>query len=76
MLIDLQTLDVVVSQGDADGGVDGQQSDPGLGLDGPAKAAACDHESTGVGSDDEEEDEVAADAVEEDEPVPDGRYEL
>ena len=76
MLVDLQTLDVVVCQGDADSGDDGQQSDAGLRLDRSTEAAAGDHESAGVGGGDEEDDEVAADAVEEDELVPDDGHEL
>lgn len=76
MLVDLQTLDVVVSHADADCDDDGQKPDTGLRLDGTTESAAGDHERAGVGGEDEEDDDVAVDAMEDEEFVADGGDEL
>lgn len=63
MLVDLKALDVVVGQGDADGGHDDEDAHSGLCGQSTAKGSPGDHECADVADDDEGDDEIAVDAV-------------
>lgn len=65
VLVDLQALDVVVGESEADGRADGEGADKGLRRDGAAEGFAGYHQGAGVGDEREENCEVAGDAVEE-----------
>lgn len=64
MLVDLEALDVVVCEADADCCYDHKQADSCLSFDCPTEGPSADHEGTDVGNKNEEDDNVAVDAVE------------
>lgn len=63
VLVDLETLNVVVRHADAGGRDDGEHADAGLGGQGAAKGASDDHHCTDVAHEGEDDDDVAVDAV-------------
>lgn len=65
MLINLQRLDVVDGESEADGGQDEQSANPGLCRHCSAEGFASDHDSTSVGDQGQQDDDVAVDAVHE-----------
>lgn len=76
MLVDLKALDVVVCQGDANGGDDDEYSDSRLCGQGTAKGSPRDHECANVADDNEDDKEIAVNAVGHQEFVTDDGYEL
>ena len=64
MLVDLEALDVVVSQAEGDEGDGGEGADGGLGVGGAAYRAAGDHIYADHAGDEEGDDDVAVYAVE------------
>lgn len=69
MLVDLKSLDVVVCQGNTDGGYDYQYSDTGLCRQRAAKRSPSYHDCTDVAYDDKTDYKIAVDAVEHEESV-------
>lgn len=76
MLVDLEALDVVVCEANAGSCNDYEQADSRLSCECPTKGSSADHEGTGVGNEDEENDNVAVDAVEDEQFVSDDGNEL
>ena len=71
MLVDLEALDVVVCEAQADRGDDHEQSDCRLSFDSSTEGPSADHEGTSIGDEDEEDDNVAVYTVEDEQFVPD-----
>ena len=63
MLIDLNPLDVVVSQRDAQGSHDCQYSDKYLGFQGAAERVPSYHQSADIRQEEERDDYVSADSM-------------
>lgn len=76
VLFDLETLDVVVGQCNADGAHDGENTDAGLSGEGPTESTSNDHDGANVANDDKDDDGVTVDAVEHEDFVADDRKEL
>jgi hypothetical protein len=76
VLINLQHLNVVVCEPQADGGQDEQCADPGLRRGRTAEGFASDHDSSNVCDQRKKDNDVAIDAVDESELVSNGWGEL
>lgn len=76
VLVDLEPLDVVVGQREADGGHDGQRANAGLRGEVAAEGATGDHQAAHVPEEDENDGDAAVNPVEEYRTVPDGWDEL
>jgi hypothetical protein len=76
VLVNLQHLDVVNGESEADGGQDEQSADPGLCRHYSTEGFASDHDSAGIGDQCQQDDDVAIDAVHESPFLTDGRCEL
>lgn len=76
VLFDLETLDVVVGQCNADGAHDGEDTDAGLSGEGATESTSHDHNGADVAKNDEDDDGVTIDAVEHEDFVADDGKEL
>lgn len=76
VLIDLETLDVVVRHADTRRRDDGEEADSGLGCQCAPKGASDDHHCTDVAHDGEDDDKIAVDAMDNEELMPYHRKEL
>lgn len=76
MLVDLEALDVVIREEYTDSCNDHKQADCRLSVDCPTEGSSADHDGTGVGNEDEEDDDVAVDAVDDEQSASDDGDEL
>ena len=76
MLVDLDTLDVVIRQAKACSREDHKHTDSCLCFDCATKSPPADHKRTSIGDKDEQDDDVSVDPVEDEEFMTDDGYEL